>query len=190
MDAPPPETVASSESLPEDVDIKEEKVEESPTPAVAQPPHTSPDLSFASEVTSPSSKLQQKIEDHIKWRECINIKLNVSFLQGLLRVILVEAQSLVAKDNMMGGMVKGKSDPYAKISVGEFAFKSNVIKENLNPVWNEMYEVRVWRHRSEQDFKKKKKKKDDGSHLLFMNVSALCSLRCCWGLSLNRSKCK
>lgn len=42
---------------------------------------------------------------------------------------------------MMGGMVKGKSDPYAKINVGDFAFKSNVIKENLNPVWNEMYEV-------------------------------------------------
>lgn len=41
----------------------------------------------------------------------------------------------------MGGMVKGKSDPYAKTSVGEFTFKSGVIKENLNPVWNEMYEV-------------------------------------------------
>lgn len=53
----------------------------------------------------------------------------------------MEAQSLVAKDNMIGGMVKGKSDPYAEINVGKFAFKSNVIKENLNPVWNEMYEV-------------------------------------------------
>lgn len=53
----------------------------------------------------------------------------------------MEAQSLIAKDNMMGGMVKGKSDPYAKIRVGEFEFKSHVIKENLNPVWNEMYEV-------------------------------------------------
>lgn len=39
------------------------------------------------------------------------------------------------------GMAKGKSDPYAKISVGEESFKSNVIKENLSPVWNEMYEV-------------------------------------------------
>lgn len=58
-----------------------------------------------------------------------------------MRIILLEAQRLIAKDNMMGGMVKGKSDPYAKISVGEFTFKSNVIKENLNPVWNEMYEV-------------------------------------------------
>lgn len=61
--------------------------------------------------------------------------------EGLLRIVLMEAQSLIAKDNMMGGMVKGKSDPYAKIRVGEFEFKSHVIKENLNPVWNEMYEV-------------------------------------------------
>lgn len=62
-------------------------------------------------------------------------------MQGLLRIILLEAQSLVAKDNFMGGMVKGKSDPYAKISVGQVHFKSNEVKENLNPVWNEMYEV-------------------------------------------------
>lgn len=64
-----------------------------------------------------------------------------SQFQGLLRIILMEAQNLIAKDNMMGGMVKGKSDPYAKIRVGEFEVKSHVIKENLNPVWNEMYEV-------------------------------------------------
>lgn len=42
----------------------------------------------------------------------------------------------------MGGMVKGKSDPYIKINVGGVSFKSHVIKENLNPTWNEMYEVR------------------------------------------------
>lgn len=61
--------------------------------------------------------------------------------EGVLRIHLVEAQSLVAKDNLMGGMVKGKSDPYVKIRVGGLAFKSQVIKENLNPVWNELYEV-------------------------------------------------
>lgn len=66
-------------------------------------------------------------------------------LQGLLRIHLLEAQSLVAKDNLMGGMVKGKSDPYVKVNVGGFGFKSHVIKENLNPTWNEMYEVRVQR---------------------------------------------
>ncbi|XP_052414465.1 extended synaptotagmin-1 [Carassius gibelio] len=61
--------------------------------------------------------------------------------EGMLRVHLVEGQNLVAKDNLMGGMVKGKSDPYVKIQVGGETFKSQVIKENLNPVWNEMYEV-------------------------------------------------
>lgn len=48
---------------------------------------------------------------------------------------------MVAKDNLMGGMVKGKSDPYVKINIGDVSFKSHVIKENLNPTWNEMYEV-------------------------------------------------
>lgn len=116
VDTPPVETVVSSVSLHKDADVKEkagdvteEKLEESPSPAITRPAHTSPDLSFASE--------------------------------GLLRIILLEAQSLVAKDNMMSGLVKGKSDPYGKISVGEVTFRSNVIKENLNPVWNEMYEV-------------------------------------------------
>ena len=42
---------------------------------------------------------------------------------------------------MMGGLVKGKSDPYVKITIGGVLFKSHVIKENLNPTWNEMYEV-------------------------------------------------
>ncbi|KAG7215281.1 hypothetical protein INR49_020516 [Caranx melampygus] len=117
VDTPPVETIASSVTEHEDVDVKEtaadvteEKevvVEEPAAPVVVRPPHASPDLSFATE--------------------------------GLLRIILLEAQSLVAKDTMM--MMKGKSDPYAKISVGEAAFRSNVIKENLNPVWNEMYEA-------------------------------------------------
>uniref|UniRef100_A0A3Q2R157 Extended synaptotagmin 1 n=1 Tax=Fundulus heteroclitus TaxID=8078 RepID=A0A3Q2R157_FUNHE len=99
-------------------ELKEDKVEESPVPAPTLPPHTSPDISFASE--------------------------------GLLRLILLEAQSLVAKDNMMGGLKKGKSDPYAKISVGDVVFKSAVVTENLNPVWNELYEV-VLRPQSGQE---------------------------------------
>lgn len=53
----------------------------------------------------------------------------------------MEAQNLIAKDNFMGGMVKGKSDPYVKIRVAGIAFRSHTIKENLNPVWNELYEV-------------------------------------------------
>ncbi|XP_053173386.1 extended synaptotagmin-1 [Scomber japonicus] len=61
--------------------------------------------------------------------------------EGVLRIHLVEAQSLIAKDNFMGGMVKGKSDPYVKIRVAGITFRSHTIKENLNPTWNELYEV-------------------------------------------------
>ncbi|XP_061147662.1 extended synaptotagmin-1 [Syngnathus typhle] len=70
--------------------------------------------------------------------------------EGLMRIILMEAQDLVAKDNLMGGLKKGKSDPYAKITVGDATFKSNVVKENLNPIWNEMYQV-VMKPQSGQD---------------------------------------
>uniref|UniRef100_A0A3Q4HYK0 Extended synaptotagmin-1-like n=1 Tax=Neolamprologus brichardi TaxID=32507 RepID=A0A3Q4HYK0_NEOBR len=126
VDTPPVETIVSSVTSHEDADAKKEAAdsipdeteEESPSPAITQPPHTSPDISFAT--------------GHDK-----------------ILIILLEAQSLVAKDKVMG-MAKGKSDPYAKISVGEESFKSNVIKENLNPVWNEMYEV-VLRPQSGQE---------------------------------------
>ena len=62
--------------------------------------------------------------------------------QGVLRIHLAEAQNLIAKDNFMGGMVKGKSDPYVKIKVAGITYRSHTIKENLNPTWNELYEVR------------------------------------------------
>ncbi|KAG7215280.1 hypothetical protein INR49_020515 [Caranx melampygus] len=62
-------------------------------------------------------------------------------LPGLLRIHLLSGQNLVPKDNLMGGMVKGKSDPYVKINIGGETFTSQVIKANLNPTWNEMYEV-------------------------------------------------
>lgn len=58
----------------------------------------------------------------------------------MLRIHLLEAKNLVAKDKVMG-LGKGKSDPYVKIYIGKTTFKSHVIKENLNPTWNEMYEV-------------------------------------------------
>ncbi|XP_078542389.1 extended synaptotagmin-1 [Lissotriton helveticus] len=63
--------------------------------------------------------------------------------ENALRIHLVEAENLIAKDNFMKGLVKGASDPYAVIQVGGKKFRSRVIKENLNPRWNEMYEVLV-----------------------------------------------
>lgn len=65
----------------------------------------------------------------------------LSALQGVVRVHLLEGRDLVAKDTYMMGLVKGKSDPYAKLRVGNRHFKSKTIKEDLNPRWNEVYEV-------------------------------------------------
>ncbi|XP_073329093.1 extended synaptotagmin-3 isoform X2 [Pagrus major] len=63
--------------------------------------------------------------------------------RGVVRVHLLEARDLVAKDTYMMGLVKGKSDPYATIRVGDRHFQSKTIKENLHPVWNEVYEFVV-----------------------------------------------
>ncbi|XP_062287309.1 extended synaptotagmin-3 [Scomber scombrus] len=63
--------------------------------------------------------------------------------RGVVRVHLVGARDLVAKDTYMMGMVKGKSDPYATLRVGNHNFKSKTIKENLHPTWNEVFEFVV-----------------------------------------------
>ncbi|MEQ2165093.1 hypothetical protein GOODEAATRI_013481, partial [Goodea atripinnis] len=71
VDTPPVETIVPSVLLDEEVhdvkktavDVKEHKVEDSPSPAVTQPPHTSPDLTFASEVVlRPQSGQQVQVE--------------------------------------------------------------------------------------------------------------------------------
>ncbi|NWS11499.1 ESYT1 protein, partial [Pachyramphus minor] len=63
--------------------------------------------------------------------------------QHVLRIHLLEAENLIAKDNFFKGVVRGRSDPYAKVRVAGRVFKSRVIKEDLNPRWNEVYEVIV-----------------------------------------------
>uniref|UniRef100_A0A8C1DC69 Extended synaptotagmin-like protein 1b n=1 Tax=Cyprinus carpio carpio TaxID=630221 RepID=A0A8C1DC69_CYPCA len=95
-------------------------------------------------------------------------------LRGMLRIHLVEAQNLVAKDNMMGGMVKGKSDPYVKIQIGGETFKSQVIKENLNPTWNEMYEL-PGQELTLEVFDKDMDMNDDFMGRLKMNLSDIIS---------------
>ncbi|XP_075778852.1 extended synaptotagmin-2 isoform X3 [Pelodiscus sinensis] len=66
--------------------------------------------------------------------------------KGVLRIHFLEAQDLEAKDTYLKGIVKGKSDPYGIIRVGNQIFQSKVIKENLNPKWNEVYEALVYEH--------------------------------------------
>ncbi|KAF7215050.1 extended synaptotagmin-3 [Nothobranchius furzeri] len=63
--------------------------------------------------------------------------------RGVVRVHVVEARDLVAKDTYMLGLVKGKSDPYTTLRVGNRFHKTKTIKENLHPKWNEVYEFVV-----------------------------------------------
>ncbi|XP_042328059.1 extended synaptotagmin-2 isoform X4 [Sceloporus undulatus] len=66
--------------------------------------------------------------------------------KGVLRIHFIEAQDLEGKDTYLKGIVKGKSDPYGIVRVGNQIFQSKVIKENLNPKWNEVYEALVYEH--------------------------------------------
>lgn len=59
----------------------------------------------------------------------------------MIRVHLLEAEKLAQKDSFLG--IRGKSDPYAKVSIGLQHFRSRTIYKNLNPTWNEVFEVRV-----------------------------------------------
>ncbi|XP_062862422.1 extended synaptotagmin-3 [Trichomycterus rosablanca] len=63
--------------------------------------------------------------------------------RGVVRVHVLEAQELVAMDTVMLGLVKGKSDPYAVLRVGNQRFRTKTVKETLNPRWNEVYEFIV-----------------------------------------------
>ncbi|XP_036418317.1 extended synaptotagmin-2 isoform X2 [Colossoma macropomum] len=71
-------------------------------------------------------------------------KLRFPVPKGVLRVHFMEAQDLLAKDTFLGGLIKGKSDPYGVIKVGNHLFQSKVIKDCLNPKWNEVYEAYVY----------------------------------------------
>ena len=61
-------------------------------------------------------------------------------MQGVIRVHLLEAEKLAQKDSFLG--IRGKSDPYAKVSIGLQHFRSKTIYKNLYPTWNEVFEVR------------------------------------------------
>ncbi|XP_052609625.1 extended synaptotagmin-1 [Peromyscus californicus insignis] len=63
--------------------------------------------------------------------------------ENVLRIHVLEAQDLIAKDRFLGGLVKGKSDPYVKLKVAGRSFRTHVVREDLNPRWNEVFEVIV-----------------------------------------------
>ncbi|XP_016006668.2 extended synaptotagmin-3 isoform X2 [Rousettus aegyptiacus] len=61
---------------------------------------------------------------------------------GVIRVHLLEAENLAQMDHFLG--IQGKSDPYAKVSIGLQHFRSKTIYKNLNPTWNEVFEFIVY----------------------------------------------
>ncbi|MCI4387626.1 hypothetical protein PGIGA_G00076430 [Pangasianodon gigas] len=114
--------------------VNEEAIPTSPVSPLPFDPFSGGEEGFTSDVTSGGTTKLPTRPQHTSP--------DANFAsEGVLRIHLKEAQALIAKDSFMGGMVKGKSDPYVKIRVGGTTFKSRVIKEDLNPVWNELYEV-------------------------------------------------
>eukprot|EP00066_Takifugu_rubripes_P009399 XP_003976312.2 PREDICTED: extended synaptotagmin-2-A-like isoform X1 [Takifugu rubripes] len=64
--------------------------------------------------------------------------------KGVLRIHFLEAQDLLGKDKFLGGLIKGKSDPYGVLRFGTELFQSKVIHETVNPKWNEVYEALIY----------------------------------------------
>ncbi|KRY89878.1 Protein CLEC16A [Trichinella pseudospiralis] len=65
--------------------------------------------------------------------------LNMSEPQGVVRVGIIAATNLENKDSFL----KGKSDPYVRITVGGQIYQTKTVENNLNPVWNEEFDAIV-----------------------------------------------
>lgn len=61
------------------------------------------------------------------------------FIQGVLRIHVVQAKHLMKKD--IGMLGKGKSDPYAVITVGAQEFRTQTIDNTVDPQWDFWCEV-------------------------------------------------
>uniref|UniRef100_A0A5S6QMU8 C2 domain-containing protein n=1 Tax=Trichuris muris TaxID=70415 RepID=A0A5S6QMU8_TRIMR len=59
--------------------------------------------------------------------------------EGVIRMGIICAKDLEDKDNLL----KGKSDPYVRTSVGCQIYKTKTIDNDLNPVWNEQTDAIV-----------------------------------------------
>uniref|UniRef100_A0A8C7W8X5 Extended synaptotagmin 2 n=1 Tax=Oncorhynchus mykiss TaxID=8022 RepID=A0A8C7W8X5_ONCMY len=71
--------------------------------------------------------------------------------KGVLRIHFLEAQDLLAKDVFLGRIIKGKSDPYGVLHIGNQLFRSKVIKKTVNPKWHEVYEAMVYENSGPQN---------------------------------------
>ncbi|KAG5682384.1 hypothetical protein PVAND_011737 [Polypedilum vanderplanki] len=62
--------------------------------------------------------------------------------EGVLRVHVVEAKNLMKMD--IGMLGKGKSDPYAIVTVGAQQFRTQTIDNNVNPKWDFWCEANIY----------------------------------------------
>ncbi|XP_068903620.1 extended synaptotagmin-2-B isoform X1 [Tenebrio molitor] len=69
------------------------------------------------------------------------IELKAPEPEGVLRVHVVEAKNLMKKD--IGMLGKGKSDPYAVVTLGAQEFKTKVIVNNVDPKWDFWCEAQI-----------------------------------------------
>lgn len=117
-----------------------------------RPCHTTPDSHFGTEVSCYLKTFRSVCPLEV-CTACSELILRSLFdcslvphlflLQNVLRIHVLEAQDLIAKDRFLGGLVKGKSDPYVKLKLAGRSFRSRVVREDLNPRWNEVFEVRT-----------------------------------------------
>uniref|UniRef100_H2ZR67 Extended synaptotagmin-2 n=2 Tax=Ciona savignyi TaxID=51511 RepID=H2ZR67_CIOSA len=63
--------------------------------------------------------------------------------QGVIRIHVIEARKLEEKDKKILGF-GGGSDPYVTVKVGQqHKFTTSIIKNNVNPRWNEVFDALV-----------------------------------------------
>ncbi|CAG9823459.1 unnamed protein product [Phaedon cochleariae] len=89
------------------------------------------------------NKFPIKLSDEIE-----AVELKAPEPEGVLRVHVFEARHLMKKDISMLG--KGKSDPYAVITVGAQEFKTKVIDNNVDPKWDYWCEFQILESNGQQ----------------------------------------
>ena len=68
-------------------------------------------------------------------------------VDAILQVRVVEGRDIMPMD------ITGKSDPYVVMQLGKETFKTKYIKQELNPVWNEIFSFDVTTGREILDIK-------------------------------------
>ncbi|KAJ8036213.1 Extended synaptotagmin-2 [Holothuria leucospilota] len=96
---------------------------------------------------------------------------------GVLHISVLEAKNLVRRD--IGVLKKGKSDPFAVVTVGTQKFKTEVIDNSISPMWNEHFEAvvfEVFGQAMDVDLFDKDRDKDDTLGSLSLDIFHLSKL--------------